>query len=494
MSAAREVDVLVLGCGVSGVAAALAAEATGANVLVVEQAQPDSHTPNVRMSGGYLMTLTSADEGRAYLSACAGGLVADEVIQAWAGLAVDIEDYLADLDVRLRPPDDDLRVEYPSLPGAGAVSMARAATTLPAFHGEGETGEVVGGEALYRGLMHRLAASSVEVAWGRRPVSLVIDGPSPDGRVRGVRLSPATGDPLQEVLARKGVVLATGGFGANQDIIRQYLSVPTTYFYGNPGNDGGGLHLAMSAGAELARMNRMAGRAIASFVLPGGGRLSFMLKMHPGGYVICDQDGRRFADEYSQAMLEHAFYFFLQEFDLERGRYSRAPSYWIFDERRRRDSPLTYMDRGACRVGLYDWSPDSQREIDAGWIGVGDTPDEAAVAAGAAKNGDFDETVEAYNAACANGSDPLGRPPSSLVPLDEPPFYCVPLYPGGSHTSGGPLRDARGRVIGVGGEPIPGLFSAGELGQAMGLLYPAHGSSLSEALCSGRIAGRAAAE
>jgi succinate dehydrogenase/fumarate reductase flavoprotein subunit len=79
-----------------------------------------------------------------------------------------------------------------------------------------------------------------------------------------------------------------------------------------------------------------------------------------------------------------------------------------------------------------------------------------------------------------------------MVPLDQPPYYCVPLYPGGSNTSGGPRRDERARVLGVDGEPIPGLLAAGELGSPMALLYPADGSNLSEAMCFGQIAAETA--
>jgi succinate dehydrogenase/fumarate reductase flavoprotein subunit len=79
-----------------------------------------------------------------------------------------------------------------------------------------------------------------------------------------------------------------------------------------------------------------------------------------------------------------------------------------------------------------------------------------------------------------------------LVPLDRPPFYCVPLYPGGSNTTGGPRRNADSQVLHVFGHPVPGLYAAGELGQASGLLYPAEGSNLSEALCFGQIAAECA--
>ena len=150
--------------------------------------------------------------------------------------------------------------------------------------------------------------------------------------------------------------------------------------------------------------------------------------------------------------------------------------------------PLTQVHSGANGVGLYTWSADNAAEIATGWIRSGDTVEAAARAAGVRDPVAAAATVREYNAACARGADPFGRPVETLLPLDHPPFYCVPLWPGGSNTSGGPRRDELARVLDVYGTPIPGLFTAGELGQPMGLRYPADGSNLSEALCFGQIA------
>jgi predicted oxidoreductase len=97
-------------------------------------------------------------------------------------------------------------------------------------------------------------------------------------------------------------------------------------------------------------------------------------------------------------------------------------------------------------------------------------------------------TLTEYNRACATGEDPVGRPPDSLVALDKPPFYCMPLWPGGPNTSGGPRRNEHAEVLDVFGQPIPGLYEAGELGEAVGALYPSNGANISDALCFGRIA------
>ncbi|MFT3721107.1 FAD-dependent oxidoreductase [Pseudorhodoferax sp.] len=501
----REVDVVVLGCGAGGVATALGARRRGSEVLIVERQRPGKHTPSVRMSGGWLMTLTSAAEGAAYLSACAGGQVDEALFRPWAERNVHLQRWLEDIGVQLILADTEtwglsreeygaqMWAEHPHLPGAQSVRVWRTATTLPPRLPSqggmtGDTGLVQGGEAIYRGLMQAVQDHGIGLQWNARAQKLLVEHTAQGPCVRGVRIDTPEGP--QEIRARRGVVLATGGFGGNPEYVRQFLQVPDTRFYGNPDNQGDGLRMAMSVGADLVRMTRMVGRGIISFDVPDQGQTGFLFVMSGGGYVICDQDGKRYADEYEQAQQQHTFYYRMQDFDPRRVGYTRSPSYWIFDERRRRAGPLPFTDRAAVAVGLYDWSADNQREIDAGWIGQGATPGAAAAAAGAQEDpARFDASVAAYNEACRQGKDAFGRPASTLVPLDSPPYYCVPLYLGGPYTHGGPRRDLQGRVISVEGRPIPGLFSAGEMGQAVGLMYPASGASIAEALCLGELAG-----
>jgi len=68
------------------------------------------------------------------------------------------------------------------------------------------------------------------------------------------------------------------------------------------------------------------------------------------------------------------------------------------------------------------------------------------------------------------------------MPIDQPPYYCIPVYPGGATTNGGPRpRCERGEILDPNGMPIQGLFGAGELGGAIGMLYPSPGANLGEA-------------
>jgi hypothetical protein len=250
----------------------------------------------------------------------------------------------------------------------------------------------------------------------------------------------------------------------------------------------------MDVGADLWHMNQMIGRAIGHFELPDGQSWNFVIGIHPPGYAITDRDGRRFADEFSQAQMKHGFYYQLLAFDSEAREYPRIPCYWFFDQRRMAAGPLTAPQAGVSGVGYYRWSDDNSREIAQGWIHSGDTIEAVAAAAGVRDPDAAARTIRKYNEACRSGQDPFGRPADTLIPIDSPPYYCVPLYPGGSNTCGGPRRNEHAQVLDTFGAPIPGLYAAGELGEAVGLLYPADGSNLSESQCFGQIAAETALE
>jgi predicted oxidoreductase len=106
------------------------------------------------------------------------------------------------------------------------------------------------------------------------------------------------------------------------------------------------------------------------------------------------------------------------------------------------------------------------------------------------KPADLEATVAKYNEYCKNKMDPdFARFAKSLVPLEKPPFYCVKLYPATFNTQGGPRRNARCQVVDPDNQPIPRLFSAGELGSFWGWMYNGGGNN-AEALCTGQIAAR----
>jgi succinate dehydrogenase/fumarate reductase flavoprotein subunit len=285
----------------------------------------------------------------------------------------------------------------------------------------------------------------------------------------------------------RGVVLTAGGYEFSDEMKINYLKASPMYFYGNPGNTGDGIRMAQEAGADLWHMNQMVGRAIGHFELDGR-ELNFVIGIHPPGYVITDRYGRRFANEYPQAEMKHSFYYELLMYDAEKNEYPRNPCYWFFDQRHMTNGPLVSSLGGTVGAGYYDWSPDNSREVARGWIKQAGTVAELAALAGFADPAEVARTIEAYNQGCAAGQDAFGRPAESLIPLDSPPYYCMPLYPGGPNTCGGPRRDEHARILNPFGQPVPGLYGAGELGEAVGMLYPANGGNLSESVCFGRLA------
>jgi succinate dehydrogenase/fumarate reductase flavoprotein subunit len=468
-----EVDLVVVGFGGAGAAAAIAAHDVGARVVVLEKQAAGAHTPSTRMSGGLVMAMDDAEQGAAYLDACAGGMVPMEVNAAWAARATGVLDWLQKITGTTFSRIN--AAEHPDLPGAASVGVhqpGRAAFRLDPSAG--------GGDALFGAVAAAVEQRGIEVRWSSPAARLVTEA----GRVVGVR----TGDRV--VRARRGVVLTCGGYEFDERIKQDSLRAHPVHFYGNPGNTGDGVRMAQAVGADLWHMNQMIGRAIGHFPIDGGW-LNFLIDINPPGYLIVDRHGHRYADETMQAQLLHGYYYEMLRYDYDRAEYSRIPSYWIFDERRRTAGPLTLTHLGACKVGLYDWSPDNAAEIERGWIGRGATPEEAAAAVGMTDPSALARTVADYNVGCAAGTDAFGRTATTLVPLTAP-YYCVPLYPGGSNTSGGPRRDAGARVLDPFGAPIPGLFAAGELGQPVGMVYPADGANLSEAFCFGQIAAETA--
>jgi predicted oxidoreductase len=139
---------------------------------------------------------------------------------------------------------------------------------------------------------------------------------------------------------------------------------------------------------------------------------------------------------------------------------------------------------------LYKWSADNSEEVKKGWIVSASTIVELA------QKIKLDpqvlaDTVNKYNSYTTDKKDLAfpARPAASMIPLDTAPFYAVPLLPGPNNTFGGPRRNAKAQVINTYGEPIPRLYSAGELGSIF-VQYPQGGANNGECIAFGRIAGK----
>jgi succinate dehydrogenase/fumarate reductase flavoprotein subunit len=148
-----------------------------------------------------------------------------------------------------------------------------------------------------------------------------------------------------------------------------------------------------------------------------------------------------------------------------------------------------------------DWGQDNQKALRNGWILQGNTLEELAARIAAHPDGRGEMTAEVlvrtvarWNEACANKRDPdFDREPQTIGgPLDKPPYYAIPLYPGGPNTKGGLRSNPQRQVLDWDDQPIPRLYTAGEISSVFKFVYQG-GGNLAEGIAFGRLAGRNAA-
>ena len=478
-----EADVVIAGFGMAGIGAALAASDAGAEVLVLEKQPVARHTPTSKMGGSCFMTVTDIDAATLYFDRCGSGGIPSSVNRRWAELAFTLKPWIEKLGTRLelKPATGHLGIAaYPQFEGAQAIASYNATCR--------ESSGKVGVEFFNEMAAAVLRRPNIRLRWaarGRRLVRAASD------RIVGIEIDTPEGQ--QRVGARRGVVLATGGFDFDEDLKRQYLRAYPIHGSGNPDNTGDGLRMAQAVGADLWHMTTFQGRCVMHFEREEGPAVNVQPSFNPPGYLVTDRFGRRFSNEYRYTRVE-TYWYEAFAFDGERLEFSRIPFYWFFDQRRLAAGAITPTVIGQPAVGLYEWSRDNSVEVGRGWIKTAATIEEVGRLAGLEDPARAAHTVAAYNAGCLRGEDEFGRPAPSLVPLDSPPYCCVKLFPGGPGTAGGPRHDEQGRVLDPFGNPIPGLFAAGQVAQMIGTLYPSSGSGFSEALCSGIMAGTAAAQ
>jgi hypothetical protein len=210
-------------------------------------------------------------------------------------------------------------------------------------------------------------------------------------------------------------------------------------------------------------------------------------------FMDWDKTGRRFMNETRENRHGFGHKEYLLYFDGVLGEFTRIPCYGIFDESARTRGNIA--GGMPFKFGWFGWfggyqgSRDNSKEIEKGWIIKGETLADLANKL-EIKPADLETTITRWNEQCKNKIDQdFGRPSRGLIPIEKPPFYCVKVYPATFNTQGGPRRNARCQVVDPYNQPIPGLYSAGELGSFWGWMYNGGGNN-AEALCTGRIAVR----
>jgi 3-oxosteroid 1-dehydrogenase len=515
----QEADVVVLGSGAAGLSAALAAVTQGAEVEIFEKSATLGGTTATsagivwvpahdRTQGADL----SVDDAMTYLRAQSMGSMDEELTEVFVRTAPKMLDFLethTPLQFAVVPGFPDTQPELPGGKPDGGRSFVPASfetdrlgdwpekfTSLPEeFGGVGfdvKTGKRRGGRGgatLVAGLLDALLQASVTPHLGHRAVDLITD----ETGVIGVHIE-GTGGALSAIRARRGVVIATGGFEWNERYARTFLRGPMHGGTSPASNEGDGLRMAMAAGAELGSMTDAWWVPIVQIPMSDGQihNWGFLHERTQPRSIMVNRFGKRFINEAApSSCLDGPFH---ERHPVEG--YVNDPAWIVFDSR--------HLDQ----FGAFGVPPGGPAP---GWFIRGDDLTALAAKAGIEPDG-LRRTVEEWNANVRDWSDPeFGRGVSAqdawgsdeeakdrakrtLGPLDTAPYYALPASLGALGTKGGPRTDADGRVLHLSGGTIQGLYAAGNaMAGVIGSGYGGPGGTIGLALVWGYRAGYAAA-
>jgi len=556
MPASDAYDVVVIGAGAGGMTAAAVAAAEGLSVLLIEKTEFVGGTTS--WSGGMIWIPANAKmkqagiddslpDATSYLASTVPEAENADLRETFLSRGPEAVDYLeANTEVRLQPvkvyPD-----YYPEKPGATAggrvleplsfdgaglgVNFGRLRPPLPEFTVFG--GMMVNrtdiphlrkvgrsfrstlrslrlisqyalqrlrsprgttlhlGNALAARLYASLLARNVAVRFGARVERLLVEGDA----ITGVRIVDSSGSRL--IVARKGVVLATGGFSHDTSLRERFFPDGAGLVSATaPAGTGDGLHVAIAAGASMnTRVASPAYWAPASrFRRADGSEGVFphtVTDRAKPGVIAVNSSGKRFVNE---ALSYHEFVLAM----LRDGNDAANRSFYLVCDRRflwtyglGRIQPFTLRLKRYVRSGELIEAPSIAALADS--IGV--------------EKSALSTTLSNYNVHALMGLDPeFGRgtsiyqrhlgdaghsPNPCVAPIERAPFYALRIYPADLGTAIGLATDCHARVLRNNGSVIAGLYACGnDMGSIMNGNYPGPGITLGPALTFGYIAGR----
>lgn len=289
------------------------------------------------------------------------------------------------------------------------------------------------------------------------------------GEIKGVI---ATGVNGQKITVRaKAVVLASGGFGANTKMLKEYNTywshidddIRTTNSYAMTGD---GILLGKSAGAALTGMGFTQMMPVAD---PETGELFSGLQVPPENFVIVNKEGKRFINEFSGRDV-------LTKAAIDQG----GLFYLIADDEIKKTAANTSQEK-------------IDRQVEAGTLFKADTIEELAVKIGM-KPEILKDTIDKYNSYVDAGFDPEFHKDTFSLKVEKAPFYATPRKPAVHHTMGGLKIDTKARVLDSNDQPIKHLYAAGEVTGGIHAGNRLGGNALTDIFTFGRIAGKTAVE
>lgn len=533
----HQVDIVVIGTGAAGLSAALAARVSGASVLVVEKSEVAGGT--TAMSGGciwipghhYMAELGVSDSREAvleYIRAVSPDGWHNLEEPLWAAFVDRAPEMLkfveAHSPARFKPNrDPDPYAEAP-----GGMEFGRNVSPRPIRLGilgpwrnrvrprtlsiELSYDEIVDthfyanpkkgmmrffprllwrhlrgmrtrGNALSIGLLKGCLDKGVEIWLESAAKQLITD----DGRVTGLELE--RDGTTVTVEAAKGVILASGGFEWNAEMMAEHFPGPVEWTASPSTNTGDGHRMAADVGAHLDRMDqalimgttpvtyegRLQGQPAADYFLPHS--------------MIVNRHGKRFVNE-KQMNVGLAF----AERDLDTDEPLHLPAWRIYDSQFAEKYPHA-LPKASVPGNRFkaDTLADLARQIDVDPDGLVDTAQRFSNFARAGQDEDFGRGSTAWDR--NRGGDPTHEPSPTLGTIEQPPFYAMPFKASFLGTKGGARTNERAEVLRPDGTSIPGLYAAGNvMANAFGSKGVGAGTTLGPCLTWGYIAGLSAAE
>jgi 3-oxosteroid 1-dehydrogenase len=549
-------DVIVVGSGAGGMTAALCSQDNGLSALVIEKQNLYGGTTAVSGGGIWIPCnddipkvggTDSPEEALTYLNIITGGEVPPRRLETYVRNAVLMVRHMAQFGVKFKavkkypdyfpdkpggkpgyrtmePLDFDastlgaeherLRRQYPGTLLMARISMDQVEAHTLFTRGPGwilltlrmmcrywfdfawrrrssRDRRMVLGQALAGSLRKAMLDRKVPLWLETAFESLITE----NGRVVGVN-AVRNGQRLR-LIARHGVVLASGGFESNQQMREQYLPKPTSTAWtaAPPINHGDGIRAGQALGAATAFMHLTWGSP--TVVIPGTKPASgiFVERGLPG-CVVVNKQGRRFVNE-ACPYTEFVYAMYAEHAKSGGG----VPCWMVFDATFRKKYPMGPMLPGQIQ-------PDSKLPKD--WLDKvyyrADTLDALAAKIGV-DAANLKDTVRQMGEFAAQGkdpqfgkgenvfdryySDPSVKPNSCLGPIEKAPFYAVRLDPGELGTKGGLLTDENARVLREDGSSIDGLYAIGNCSAAvMGRTYAGPGATLGPAMTFGYLAAQ----
>ena len=438
-----ETDVVVVGSGAAGFSAAMSAAQNGAKVVLFEQLGVTGGSS--LLSGGFTQaaptkyeqaagTKDSAEALANYWIGYADKKVDVELVKKVASLTAPTIDWLADNGMK-----------WAALTWSGMEKINRV--HIPDGYGPG----------YIKAMQDAAKKAGVELVLNAKVVQLTTDG---GGAVNGVVVER---DGKQAAVKAKAVILGTGGFAANAELMRKYApSYVNSVLWATKGNTGSGLTMSEAVGADI-----VGNKGIIGFWCVAGENhyTSDVAQLSYLPLILVNADGKRFVDETTHYALIH------KAISEQKGEKAWA----IYDAKTFNSAFDKAIAKGVA-------------------FGADDVVSLAkAIGADAAVLG---KTVSDFNAYVAAGKDAeYNRDLSGIKAYDKPKYYAVKIVPINLGTMTGVRIDTEARVIGKNGKPIVGLYASGEVanGTFFNETYPGSGSSLAFCAAMGRVAGKNAA-